>query len=115
MIQVELTRSSLLTPHYHGRGVDESQNISFDDLCPKGEAEPKLWDDEGAEDIDLRFEPGLQSRRGFMLIPRGSSRTFSDLGTNGDQACSPKFEVPLVSMFEHSDDHATNTSTCVKT
>jgi hypothetical protein len=51
MIQVELTRSSLLTPHSHGRGADGSQNISFDDLCPKEKAEPKQWDDEGAEDV----------------------------------------------------------------
>lgn len=88
MIQAELTRSSLqYLPLIPTTGVlmdHGSQNICSNDLRPKERAEPKQWDDEGAEEIDLRFEPGTHFRQTFMLIPRGSSRTFSDLGTNGD-------------------------------
>jgi len=50
--------------------------------------------------------------QGFMLIPQGSSRTIFGLGANGDQACSPKFEVTLVEYL--LDDHITNTSTRVE-
>ena len=85
MIQTKPTQSSLLTPHSIGRGVEHLIRRS-----PSQEkAEPEWWDDDGVENIDLRFEPGTHVR-GFMLIPRGLSRTFSGLGTNGDQACSPK-------------------------
>jgi len=92
MIQSEPTSTY---PSFRGQGYGRVVEHFIRRSLSQERAEPKWWDDDGVETIDLRFEP-REHFRGFMLIPRGSSRTFSGLGTNGDQACSPKSRATLV-------------------